>query len=150
MRYGLAAAAAVMFLTAGAAAEPTGRWFSAVAQGVTEYGVKNDNAGSDYFYIACQAEGAAIMVTVGGATPQPMSTLVVAIDDDEYQLGTDATGDIGTVSRAGHDSFLALWESLRDGDVMRVRLSTGQSSVFSLAGTAKVLPRRHCRTGFER
>lgn len=53
-----------------ATAEPIGRWFSGFGQGTVEYGIKNDSAGSDYFYIACTPEGAQIRVTVGEKTPR--------------------------------------------------------------------------------
>lgn len=150
MRHGVAAAAAVMVLATGAAAEPAGRWFGGLGQGAAEYGVKNDNAGSDGFYIACLPDGASIMLTVGGRTPVPLSTVSVLVDADAFELATDASGDFSTASRDGHTRFLALWDALRDGDALQVRLSTGQSARFSLSGTAKVLPRQHCRTAFER
>ncbi len=114
-----------------------------------EYGLKNDSAGSDYFYIACFEDGATISLTVGGKNPQPTSKVLVVIGADEYELYTDKAGEFRTDSHVAYDTFRTLWASLRTGSVARVRLSSGQSTAFTLVGAAKVLPREQCKTGFE-
>lgn len=132
-----------------AGAEPIGRWFSGYGQGTMEYGLKNDSAGSDYFYIACPEDGATISFTVGGKNPRPNSKVFVVIGSDEYELYTDKAGEFRTDSHVDYDTFRTLWSSLRAGNAARVRLSSGQSTAFTLAGAAKVLPREQCKTGFE-
>lgn len=132
-----------------ASAEPTGRWFSGYGQGTMEYGIKNDSAGSDYFYIACPEDGATINFTVGGKNPEPHSVVIVVIGADEYELFTGKTGEFRTTSHVGYDNFRSLWTSMRKGQTMRVRLSTGESTAFTLRGAAAALPREHCKTSFE-
>lgn len=134
-----------------ASAEPMGRWFSGYGQGTTEYGIKNDSAGSDYLYIACSPEyGTSISFTIGGKNPRPRSTVIATIGSDEFELYTDGMGQFQTASRVSYDTFRTLWEAMRTGSAMRVRLSTGQSTAFTLKGAAKVLGRQHCQTDFER
>lgn len=133
-----------------ASGEPIGRWFSGYGQGTMEYGLKNDSAGSDYFYIACPYDGATISFTVGGKNPRPLSTVIVVVGAEEYELTTDKWGQFRTTSHVSYDIFRSLWASMRSGSAMRVRLSSGQSTAFTLKGAAKVLPRDQCETGFEK
>lgn len=134
-----------------AGAEPIGRWFSGYGQGTLEYGIKNDSAGSDYFYIACSPDfGTSIRITVGAQDAKPGSTTIVVIGGDEFELWTDKDGVFRTDSHVAYDTFRSLWDAMRRGTVMRVRLSSGQSTVFTLRGAAIELPRAHCETDFER
>lgn len=131
-----------------ATAEPIGRWFSGFGQGTVEYGIKNDSAGSDYFYIACTPEGAQIRVTVGGKDASPGTDVIITIGAEEFELFTSADGWINTESHVADGIFRSLWEAIRSGSVMRVRLPTGQSAPFTLRGTAEVMPKDPCLTGF--
>lgn len=142
-------AAGIFALSSPAFAEPIGRWFSGYGQGTTEFGIKNDSAGSDYFYIACSDRGASISFTVGGINPSPRSTVIIVIGAEEYELGVGKSGEFKTSSHVAYDNFRSLWASLRACKAMRVRLSTEQSTVFSLTGAAKILPRTQCKTAFE-
>jgi hypothetical protein len=130
-------------------AEPMGRWYSGFGQGITEYGIKNDSAGSDYFYIAWAPDGATIDFTVGGKNPQPQSTVIVDRGADDFELPTDDHGRFTTGSHVASDNFRALWQSLRSGSLVRIRLSTGETTVFTLKRAAKILPAKRCKTAFE-
>lgn len=141
--------AALALLAAPLSAEPTGRWYGAFGQGAFEYGIKNDSAGSDYFYIYCPQEGAKILITVGGKNPAADSIARVVIGGDEFELPIDSSGEFTTGTHVGNDNFHALWDAMRSGSVMRVRLSTGQSTAFTLKNTAKVLPKKARATAFE-
>lgn len=133
-------------ISTAAHAEPIGRWWSGFGQGTVEYGIKNDSAGSDEFYIACKPSGATINITVGGVDAPKNSHVIVTIAADEYELATDEWGDFRTNSTLGDAIFGALWTSIRKGSVMRVRLPSGESTPFTLAGAAKILPREYCTT----
>ena len=138
-------------VSAGASAEPIGRWFSGYGQGTLEYGIKNDSAGSDYFYIACSPDlGTSISITVSGRNARRGDPILAVIGADEFELWPDESGDFQTGSRVAYDTFRTLWNAMRRGSAMRVRLPTGESTVFTLAGAAKTLPREHCQTDFER
>lgn len=151
MKYGYVFAGVMLALTTSASAEPMGKWFSGWGQGVSEYGIKNDSAGSDYFYIACpDDDGAVIHITVGGKNPEPLSTVIVTIGSDEYELYINDSRKFDTSSHVASDNFTALWAALRSGEVMRVRLSTGETTAFTLKGTSKALPQSPCVTSFER
>ena len=133
------------------AAEPIGQWYSGFGQGTVEYGIKHDSAGSDYFYIACSPDfGTSINITVGGTDAPPGKNVVVTIGADEFDLPIGRDGYFTTHSHIAYDIFRTLWSSLRRGTVMRVRLANGQSTVFSLRGSGRILPKQHCRTDFER
>lgn len=127
-------------------AEPIGRWWSGFGQGTVEYGIKNDSAGSDEFYIACKPSGATINITVSGVDAPKNSHVIVTIGADEYELATDEWGEFRTNSTVADAVFGALWASIRKGSVMRVRLSTGQTTPFTLSGSAKILPKDFCMT----
>lgn len=137
-------------LTNIAAAEPIGRWWAGFGQGTFEYGIHNDSAGSDTVYIACGENSTNIDFKVGGVRAVPGSSILVNIGADEFELSTDEKGYFQTNSHVASDTFHALWGAIRSGEVMRVRLSTGQSTAFSLKGTTKVLPKEGCQTDFER
>jgi hypothetical protein len=132
-------------------AEPIGRWFSGFGQGTMEYGIKNDSAGSDYFYIACSPDfGTSISITVRGKDAPANQNVIVVIGSEEYDLFTDKNGDFSTESRVASDTFRSLWNSIRSGSAMRVRLQSGESTVFTLEGSGKVLDKEPCETDFER
>lgn len=134
-----------------AIAEPIGHWFSGFGQGATEYGIKNDRAGNDYFYIACSPDfGTTIRITVGGKDAPPNKHVKVVIGPDEFELFTENNGDFRTDSRVASDTFRSLWSSMRNGSAMRVRLQSGESTVFTLKGSSKVLDKEPCETDFER
>ena len=141
-------ALALVALATPAAAEPMGSWRSGWGQGVTEYGIKNDSAGSDHIYIACSDDdGASVRFSVGGAEAPKRGMVIVTIGADEFELQINKSGHFPTMSRVDAAIFDALWTAIRKGQVMRVRLSTGQSTLFTLRGAAKVLPPHSCDTG---
>lgn len=146
----MAVAAAASLFGGGALAEPTGVWWAGFGQGNFEYAIKNDSAGSDEFYVSCGEVPTTIRVRVGGVDPQAGQTSVVTIGAAEYELFTGPGGEFETKSHVGSDTFHALWDAIRGGQVMRVRLATGQSTVFTLKGAAKALPKESCPTDFER
>ena len=129
-------------------AEPIGRWWSGYGQGTLEYGIKNDSAGNDTVYIACAYDHTTINFDVGGKDPRPRSLVVVVIGADEWELYVDNEGMIPTSSHVAADNFISLWKGMRNGSSMRVRLSTGESTVFSLSGSSKALPKEPCKTDF--
>lgn len=131
-------------------AEPIGRWFSGFGQGTVEYGIRNDSAGSDYLYIACAPDRTYISLTVGGAQPRSGDRITITIDADEFEIMAGEHGYFQTGSHVESDTFRAVWESMRAGSNMRVRLSTGQSTNFTLSGSARTLGPQPCETDFER
>ena len=129
-------------------AEPTGRWWTGAAQGTVEYGIKNDSAGSDEVYIACAWDHTSINFNVGGIDPKPETMVLVVIGADEWEMIADAEGRIATKSHVEADNFITLWRAMRAGSTMRVRLATGQSTVFTLRGAAKILSPKPCETDY--
>lgn len=124
-----------------AVAEPIGRWWSGFGQGNSEYGIKNDSAGADEIYIACGEVPTTVSFTVTGHHPKPGDTAYVTIGRDEFVLPLGRQGEFETVSHVAADNFQALWTSIRSGSAMRVRLSTGQSTGFTLKGAGAALPK---------
>jgi len=137
-------------LSAPALTEPTGRWWSGFGQGTTEYGIKNDSAGSDSFYMVCAPDRTYVSLRIGGREPRKGETVTVTIGRDEFTLFLGENGYFETNSHVNHDTYLALWAAIREGADMRVRLATGQSTNFTLLGAAKILPREACATDFAR
>lgn len=133
-----------------AGAEPTGKWWAGFGQGTFEYGIKNDSAGSDEFYIACGYDFTTISFKISGVVPKQGQRVVINIGGDEFDLWLGARGDFETKSHVDSDNFYALWDALRAGQIMRVRLSSGQSTAFTLKGAAKTLPKDACQTDFAR
>jgi hypothetical protein len=139
-----------LFACLPAQAEPTGRWWSGFGQGNLEYGIKNDSAGSDEFYIACMQDRTYISLRIGGVEPKQGQSAIVTIGPDEFEVQLGKDGYVETASHVGYDTFRAWWAAMRAGANMRVRLSTGQSTNFTLKGAAKILPRDACETDFQR
>lgn len=139
---------ALLLLPSAALAEPIGRWWTGFGQGTIEYGIKNDSAGSDTIYIACEPDRTAIRFSVRGADPKPGSTIIVTIGGDEWELYADRDQFVPTSSHVAADNFISLWHAMRRGQVARVRLDTGRSTVFTLRGAARVLPRQPCQTDY--
>ena len=131
-------------------AEPIGRWWAGYGQGNLEYGIHNDSAGIDSVYIGCGEEQTYVSFTVGGVEPKHGSAILVTIGADEFELPIGKWGSFETGSHVASDNFHALWDAIRTGEFMRVRLATGQSTVFTLKGAAKALPKEACKTDFER
>lgn len=131
-------------------AEPIGRWWIGFGQGNTEYGVHNDSSEADTIYIACGQVPTTISFRVGGVEPAEGEVIVVTIDDEEFELLIGTDGQFKTASHVASDTFNLLWDYIRSGDYMRVRLGTGESTVFTLAGTSSTLPKKGCSTDFER
>lgn len=133
------------------AAEPIGRWWSGWGMGVSEYGYKADSGGNDSIYIACSPDsGTSVSFTITGESPDPESEVTVVIDGEEIRLFADKDGQIPTDSRAADGNFRYLWEMIRKGRTMRVRLSTGESTRFPLIGSTKALGAEPCETDFAR
>ncbi|WP_438725634.1 hypothetical protein ACR9YC_06800 [Parasphingorhabdus sp. DH2-15] len=119
--------------------------------GVSEYGYRSDSAGSDTIYISCsEDQGTNIRFTIGGRDPEPVSEITIVIDGEELRLFTNSDGNVPTASHVAASNFWSLWKMMRSGQTMRVKLSTGESTIFPLNGSAKVLPREHCKTDFAR
>ena len=134
-----------------ASAEPIDRWWSGWGMGVFEYGYRSDSAGSDTIYISCSDDwGTNIRFTIGGKDPEPISEITVVIDGKELRLFTNSDGSVPTESHLAASNFWSLWEMIRSGQTMWVKLSTGESTTFPLKGSAKALPREHCKTDFAR
>lgn len=133
-----------------ASAEPIGRWWAGFGQGNFEYAIKNDSAGSDQFYIGCGEVPTTISFRIGGVEPRRGQSVLITIGGDEFDLPLGDNGYFETKSHVASDNFRALWSAIRTGQVMRVRLSTGQSTAFTLKGAAKALPKEACATDFER
>ncbi len=131
-------------------AEPIGRWWAGFGQGNFEYGINNDSAGSDTTYIGCGEGLTYVSFTVGGVQPKEGATIIVTIGADEFEFRADSAGNIPTASHVDSENFHALWVAIRAGQFMRVRLNTGQSTVFTLKGAAKTMPSQACQTDFER
>lgn len=148
-RLGLAIIA-VLTVAGGATAEPIGRWWAGFGQGNFEYGIHNDSAGSDTVYISCGEVPTTIEFTVGGVNPKDGADVLVTVGADEFVLRAGKGGYFETKSHVDSDTFHALWDAMRAGQAMRVRLATGQSTAFTLKGAAKVLPKEACATDFER
>lgn len=144
-----ATALALMAVTS-AAAEPIGRWWAGFGQGNFEYAIKNDSAGSDQFYIGCGEVPTTIRFRIGGVEPKRGQSVLITIGGDEFDLPLGESGYFETKSHVASDNFRALWSAIRAGQVMRVRLSSGQSTAFTLKGAAKALPKDACTTDFER
>lgn len=141
----------LVMLSAAVSAANFGRWGSGFGQGVLEYGIQNDSAGSDRIYIACSDDwGTSISFTVGGKNPPARSDVFVAAGRDQLELMTDENGSFRTGSHVASDTFRYLWTMMRRENVLHVRLSSGESTSFTLNGAAKVLPRDPCKTDFER
>ena len=141
--------AAALTLTASIAnAEPIGRWWAGFGQGNFEYGIHNDSAGSDTVYISCGEVPTTIEFTIGGVNPKQGSDILVTIGADEFVLSAGKDGYFDTKSHVASDNFHALWDAMRAGQFMRVRLASGQSTAFMLKGAAKVLPKQACTTDF--
>lgn len=150
MRNLLTAAVIILIATAGVAhAEPIGRWWTGFGQGNFEYAIKNDSAGSDEFFINCGEVPTTISMRIGGVEPKAGQTAFVTIGGDEFELSLGKDGYFETNSHVASDNFHAVWDAIRAGDDMRVRLSTGQSTAFTLKGAAKALPKQACPTDFE-
>lgn len=137
-------------LATGAVAEPIGRWWAGFGQGNFEYAIKNDSAGSDEFYIGCGEVPTTINFRISGVEPKRGQSVLITIGADEFDLTLGENGYFETRSHVASDNFRALWSAIRAGQVMRVRLSTGQSTAFTLKGAAKTLPKDACPTDFER
>lgn len=150
MRLALLCAAAVALAPAQVRSEPVGRWWSGWGQGTTEYGIKNDSAGSDAIYIACAHDTTYVSFTVAGKNPSPGSRVIVTIEPDEYEFLATRDGYLGTLNHVEADTFYALWSSLRRGTAARVRLASGESTIFSLKGSSKVLDKEACTPDFAR
>lgn len=148
--WNVTALAATMLIAAPVSAEPIGRWWTGFGQGTTEYGIKNDSAGSDTIYIACAPDHTYVSFRVGGVEPKQGETTIITIGADEYELNGGEWGYFETKSHVESDTFIALWQSLRSGAAARVRLQTGQSTAFTLKGASKVLGKEPCETDFGR
>lgn len=131
-----------------ASAEPIGKWWAGSGQGNLEYAIKNDSAGSDQFYIGCGWAPTTISLKVGGVEPKQGQHAFITIDGDEFDLSLGEYGNFETKSHVDSDTFIALWTAIRAGQTMRVKLSTGQSTSFTLTGAAKALPKEPCETDF--
>lgn len=131
-------------------AEPVGRWWAGFGQGTFEYGIKNDSAGSDAVYIACAPDTTYVNFSVGGSQPKPDTEVLVVIGRDEFILRADELGHVGTKSHVESDNFIELWRAMRAGRDMRVRLSTGETTVFTLDGSSRALGEEPCETDFAR
>ena len=142
--------ALALAISSPALAEPVGRWLSGFGQGTFEYGIKNDSVGSDEVYIACAEDNTYISFTVGGVSPRQGSNIIMTIGPDEFVVMAGKNGYFQTASHVDADNFHALWDAMRAGQNLRVRLSTGQSTNFTLKGAAKVLPKAPCKTDFAR
>ncbi len=144
------ASVAALAIAGTADAEPIGRWWAGFGQGNFEYAIKNDSAGSDEFYIGCGELPTTIRFRIGGVEPIEGQSVLINIGADEFDLRLGRQGRFETKSHVESDNFHALWDVIRSGKIMRVRLSTGQSTVFTLKGAAKALPKEACSTDFER
>jgi hypothetical protein len=144
----LLVAAFLTISSSSAFAEPIGRWWHGYGQGTNEYGIKNDSAGSDTVYIACSADSTTVRFSVGGVDPQPQSNVVVVIGGEEWELDMDTEGLFPTDNHVAADNFISLWKAMRRRSAMRVRLESGQSTVFTLRGAARVLGSEPCETDF--
>jgi len=125
-----------------APAEPIGKWWSGWGQGVTEIGIKNDSAGSDEIYIACSQDRpnhTTISFTIGGKNPRPGSSVFIVIGSDTLEFPIDEHGNGSTNTHVAADNFTFLWDAIRRGRWMVVRLATGESTRFMLAGAAAAL-----------
>jgi hypothetical protein len=130
----------------GAQAEPIGRWFGASDSGAPVYGFTRDAAGLDAIQIVCAPGEPRLRVLVGSARPKPRDLVKFVIDGTEWDLFTN---DDQEVTPQGQDggSFIGLWNGLRRGQAVRVRLASGGAATFSLRGAARVLPRQPCGGG---
>jgi len=151
-RFARIMAAVTLLVPAGStSAASFGEWGAGFGQGVLEYGIKNDSAGSDHLYIACSDDwGTSVSFTVGGKSPPAKSDVFVAAGRDQLELSTDEWGSFTTKSHVASDTFRYLWAIIRRESVLHVRLASGESTTFSLKGAAKVLPREPCKTDYER
>ena len=148
MRNFLLFGVALVACSSSVSAEPVGRWWSGYGMGTLEYGIKNDSAGSDSVYIACSGESTIVYFSVGGVDPKPKSIIIVTIGGEEWVLYTNSDGHVPTNNHVAADNFISLWHAMRSGTVMRVRLATGQSTRFTLAGSGRELPKKPCETDF--
>jgi hypothetical protein len=125
-----------------AQAEPVGRWYVDTGQGSPTYGF-NKGSGLDAISIVCMPGDARVRVLVGTGSPRPRDMVKFIVDGNEWDLFTN---DSQEVSAGGSDSgsFAGLWNAMRRGKVLRVRLASGGTATFSLAGAARTLPRQPC------
>jgi hypothetical protein len=117
---------------------------------VSEYGIKNDSRGGDSIRIDCGYDHTYLHFSVGGKDPKPGVSVVINIGADEWSLRADREGNISTISHSDSSNYYALWAAMRAGKIMRVRFGTGESTVFSLVGASKALPRTACLPDFAR
>jgi hypothetical protein len=142
---------ALVLVPTSAPAAELGKWRFGFGQGISEYSIQNDSAGSDEFSIVCSDDWVtSINLQVGGRQPSNRSTVTIDVDADEFSFVADEGGSIRTASHVDSDNFRALWKDIRRGSFMRVRLQSGRSTTFRLRGASTVLEREACKTDFER
>lgn len=140
----LAVMMAAWALSSGVAlAEPIGRWFSSSEQGSLVYGFTKSGAGLDAIYIVCGPGEARLRVTVGSAQPKPRDLVKFIVDRNEWDMFTNDDREV-VASGSDAGNFIGLWNAMRRGQAVRVRLASGGTATFALRGAAKVLPRQPC------
>ncbi len=129
---------------------PEAVWTSDYGQGVSEYGVQNDSAGSDSISLSCNDEKTEMSFSVGGETPKHQRvTAYVGAQELEVMVGDD--GNVLTDSHAEADNYTALYDAMRSGQPsIRVRVASGKTATFSLKGAKDVLPEFGCQPDFAR
>jgi hypothetical protein len=139
----------LMALPATVSAAPSGRWAHS-AHATEEYGIRNDSENRNGIRIVCAPDTTAIYFSVDGRDPGPNSRVWVTIGRKKFDVPVDEHGVLTTGNSVRSSYFYSLWEAIRAGSRMTVRLSTGETTSFTLKDSAKVLPREACTTDFGR
>ncbi len=134
----------------GAAAQSTGDWSIAAAQGYQEHIVRNGPGNS--FNISCNFAGnpetigrPSMFVEIVGKSPAPHSYVDIFAIDDVYRLPVDDRGSINLDCRVCEGNFAALWAKIRKSSAIVVQFQNGQNVSFKTRGAAKALSVKPCK-----
>jgi hypothetical protein len=122
-------------------AERSGDWVSGYGQGLIEY--STDIGDSSFRLFDGSASGfldkVSFHVSVQGTEPKPKSIVTIHIGNRTFEFPIDKDGDANTNCKICALEWDGLWNAIRAGQAMTVRLQTGQSAQFSLKGSGKLL-----------
>lgn len=130
------------------------QWFADHPPGFHVYQVVRENG--DRFEFSCDVAftekgGATAIVVVQGLEPAPNSDVEVTIDGTRtFKLMFDRNRIVRTDCEECAFAYTRLWQAVRLGNRMSVRLANGQTGEFPLKGTAAVIPATPCKPDFER
>lgn len=146
MRTILAVGALALLSSPSLAAPAKGHWSTEFNQGILAYNLFGTASDKDMVSIQCAPDGASVAVRLSDRPTQLNHQFDVTIDREKFKL-LNADGDlVATDTPVGANWFRHFWSRLRTGRTMTIRFDDGRVGHFSLAGAARVLPRKPCKT----